>query len=67
MSEDRSNIHLLAAMLRAANNFKLPMQDCINAAEGALAEAEIVDAEMQIKLQQEEAAAKAMQPVKGIM
>jgi hypothetical protein len=60
---DRSHIHLLAAIIRAGTDFKLPMRDCLNAAEGAYAEAEIVDAEVQRKLDEEEKAAQPPAPL----
>lgn len=59
---ERSHIHLLAAMLRAANNFKLPMRDCLTTAEGVYLEAEVVDAEVQRQLDAEDKAAQPPKP-----
>jgi hypothetical protein len=41
--ESRKHTRLLAAIIHTQHNGKLPMQDCLQAAEGMLTEALIVD------------------------
>ena len=48
--ESRKNIRLLAAFIRVLKDFKLPMADCLQAAEGVDSEAQCADSEYVRKL-----------------
>lgn len=60
---EREQIQFLAALLRCQHNYQLTMRECLNMAEGALAEAVIVDSEVQRELDQQEKAAQPPAPL----
>lgn len=53
-TESRKDIRLLAAIIHAQRDCKLPMQDCLQAAEGMLTEVLIVDGEEVRRLVEEQ-------------
>jgi hypothetical protein len=63
---ERSHIHLLAALIYVQNNMsgrKMAMRDCLGVAEFAYVDAEHTDAQVQAELDAEEKAAKPPAPI----
>jgi|GEM_PF-5275181 len=64
--ESRKHTRLLAAIIHTQHNGKLPMQDCLQAAEGMLTEALIVDsAEVRRLVDEQRQRDKQAAPVSG--